>query len=108
MDVDTLKPGEGRGKWKLSPDRVRGSCRDVAILEFLERLLISFFGPSFLVIPIVMMRIFDNPSSAVLCITIFLFGFGFILAKLQWEAKYVLAATTAYAAVLVVFVGSDS
>ncbi|KAK7423834.1 hypothetical protein QQZ08_008878 [Neonectria magnoliae] len=75
---------------------------------FKERLLLAAVGGAFLVGPMWLMALQSELYSSLISTTAFVSSFGVLMAYFLREGKDVLASTAAYAAVLVVFVGSSN
>lgn len=78
-------------------------------LDFRSRLAMALFGGAMLVVPMVIMSLFPSKLAGLLTTSLFVIGVAVVLAGFMRDAgpKDILAATAAYAAVLVVFVGTD-
>jgi hypothetical protein len=88
------------------------SQRDLAFeytKGFLSRLAMALFGGISLIAPMLIMRLHPTKLTELLTTSIFVLVVGVILAWYMKDAvnKDILAATAAYAAVLVVFVGTS-
>ncbi|KAK2022783.1 hypothetical protein LX32DRAFT_686945 [Colletotrichum zoysiae] len=109
-EVDSLKP------WDVGPDAssdpITGTRRSNVAKTwyrgFKERLVIAAAGGAFLVGPMWIMVLKDGLYASLVSTTAFVTAFGILMAYFLNEAKDVLASTAAYAAVLVVFVGSSN
>lgn len=76
---------------------------------FFERLYMAIFGGISLVGPMVLMVLYKHPLTPLLTVSISVFVFALAMAIFSTEKPgTVLAAVAAYAAVLVVFVGTSS
>ncbi|KAJ6261408.1 hypothetical protein Dda_4078 [Drechslerella dactyloides] len=75
---------------------------------FRRRLVFGIFGGGFLVGPMWLMLLTPGLYNSLISATSFIAGFGLIMACFLTEATDVLAMTAAYAAVLVVFVGTNT
>ncbi|KAF5526010.1 hypothetical protein CGCA056_v002480 [Colletotrichum aenigma] len=75
---------------------------------FKERIMIAATGGAFLVGPMWIMVLKKGLYTSLITTTAFVTAFGILMAYFLNEAKDVLASTAAYAAVLVVFVGTNS
>ncbi|KAK2779150.1 hypothetical protein CKAH01_11409 [Colletotrichum kahawae] len=95
--------------WDMNPDEssepitgTRGSN------GFKERIVIAAAGGAFLVGPMWIMVLNGGLYTSLISTTAFVAAFGVLMAYFLNEAKDVLASTAAYAAVLVVFVGTNN
>ncbi|KAF4818307.1 hypothetical protein CGCSCA5_v005392 [Colletotrichum siamense] len=75
---------------------------------FKERIVIAAAGGAFLVGPMWIMVLKNGLYASLISTTAFVTAFGILMAYFLDEAKDVLASTAAYAAVLVVFVGTSN
>ncbi|KAF4883547.1 hypothetical protein CGCF415_v006450 [Colletotrichum fructicola] len=75
---------------------------------FKERIVIAATGGAFLVGPMWTMVLNGGLYTSLISTTAFVTGFGILMAYFLNESKDVLASTAAYAAVLVVFVGTSN
>lgn len=76
---------------------------------FLERLYMAIFGGVVLVGPMLLMVLYKHPLTSPLTVSIAVFVFALVMAAFSTESPgTVLTAVAAYAAVLVVFVGTSS
>ena len=77
---------------------------------FTERIIMAMFGGLALIGPMLIMVLHPSRNTSVITVSIATFLFAFVLAVFAKDSagKDVLAATAAYAAVLVVFVGTSS
>ncbi|RSL69189.1 hypothetical protein CEP54_002457 [Fusarium duplospermum] len=94
---------------KFSPAGVRTEEESKARLSFLGRLTMAIFGGAALVVPMLIMSLRPSKLTGLLTTSLFVVGVAVALAWFMKDAapKDILAATAAYAAVLVVFVGTD-
>ncbi|KAF3927638.1 hypothetical protein ABW21_db0200426 [Orbilia brochopaga] len=76
--------------------------------NFRRRLVFGIFGGGFLVGPMWLMLLKPGLYNSLISATSFIAGFGVIMACFMKEARDVLGITAAYAAVLVVFVGTHT
>ncbi|KAK6354747.1 hypothetical protein TWF696_003884 [Orbilia brochopaga] len=76
--------------------------------DFRRRLVFGIFGGGFLVGPMWLMLLVPGLYNSLISATSFIAGFGLIMACFMDDAKDVLGITAAYAAVLVVFVGTHT
>ena len=97
-DFDTLQKA-------LRTKRCRKEWRD-----FLSRLKMALFGGLSLIIPMLIMTLHPTILTALLTTTLFVLAVALILASVMTDAesKDVVGATAAYAAVLVVFIGTSN
>ncbi|KAJ5717292.1 hypothetical protein N7488_002938 [Penicillium malachiteum] len=79
-----------------------------ARLDFLSRLVMALFGGAALIVPMLIMTLSPSKLNSLLTTSLFVVGIAVILAWFMKDAgpKDILGATAAYAAVLVVFVGT--
>lgn len=93
----------------FSPAGVRTEEESKARLSFFGRLTMAIFGGAALVVPMLIMSLRPSKLTGLLTTSLFVVGVAVALAWFMKDAapKDVLAATAAYAAVLVVFVGTD-
>ncbi|KAH7275752.1 hypothetical protein B0J15DRAFT_540752 [Fusarium solani] len=94
---------------RFSPAGVRTEEKSKARLSFLGRLAMAIFGGAALVVPMLIMSLRPSKLTGLLTTSLFVVGVAVALAWFMKDAapKDILAATAAYAAVLVVFVGTD-
>ena len=92
--------GEGRGV------RARQSQRR----QFLGRLFMAFTGGVFLVVPMLVMVLVDELLASLVITSVFVLAFGLVMALVVENPFDVMSRTApaAYAAVLVVFVGTST
>lgn len=113
---------ESKGEWSninfhgpvYSADGSRGKLsKEEKFHQTLQRLVMTIVGGAFLVGPMWLMVLQNQMYTTLITTTAFVFGFGFVIsivptfvdgAKLGMET--VMSVTAAYAAVLVVFVGT--
>jgi hypothetical protein len=78
--------------------------------EFFDRLGMALFGGAVLIAPMLIMRLHPTLVTELVTTSVFVLAFGIILAWFMTDGdrKDVLGATAAYAAVLVVFIGTSS
>ena len=76
--------------------------------NFKERIVLATIGGALLIGPMWLMVLKSGLYTSLISTTGFVAGFGVLLAYYLEEANDVLAGTAAYAAVLVVFVGTSS
>lgn len=78
--------------------------------EFFNRLGMALFGGFVLIAPMLIMRLHPTELTTLLTTSVFVLVVGIILACYMTDAteRDILAATAAYAAVLVVFVGANA
>lgn len=79
--------------------------RKAWIHKFIEKLIIPVIGGAFLIGPMWLMVLHNTQDVCLVSTTIFVAVFGLIMAGSLEKGVDVMAATLAYAAVLVVFVG---
>ncbi|OIW25702.1 hypothetical protein CONLIGDRAFT_656437 [Coniochaeta ligniaria NRRL 30616] len=77
-------------------------------LGFKDRVLLAAVGGAFLIGPMWLMVLQSALYTTLITTTAFVTGFGILMAYLLEEGKDVLGSTAAYAAVLVVFVGTST
>ena len=77
---------------------------------FTQRILMAMLGGIALIVPMLIMTLLPGRNTALITVCITTFALGLVLAFLAKDStgKDVLAATAAYAAVLVVFVGTST
>jgi hypothetical protein len=94
---------------RFSPAGVRTEEKSKARLSFLGRLAMAIFGGAALVVPMLIMSLRPSKLTSLLTTSLFVVGVAIALVWFMKNAapKDILAATAAYAAVLVVFVGTD-
>lgn len=78
--------------------------------EFFDRLWMALFGGAVLIAPMLIMRLHPTLVTELVTTSVFVLAFGITLACFMTggDKKDVLGSTAAYAAVLVVFVGTNS
>lgn len=76
--------------------------------RFKEHVVLAAIGGAFLVGPMWLMVLKGGLYISLISTTAFVIGFGVLMAYFLEEGKDVLASTAAYAAVLVVFVGTST
>ena len=78
--------------------------------RFIMRLRMAVFGGLALIVPMLIMRLHPTLLTQLLTASLFILAFGLALAIVmdKTDEMYIASATAAYAAVLVVFVGSSS
>ncbi|KAL6876798.1 hypothetical protein J3F83DRAFT_727126 [Trichoderma novae-zelandiae] len=76
--------------------------------DFLRRVMFSVVGGAFLVVPMWLMIKLSSQSASLITTTVFVFGSGIAAAYALDNPIAVVSTTAAYAAVLVVFVGTSS
>ncbi|KAL7806368.1 hypothetical protein V8C44DRAFT_339025 [Trichoderma aethiopicum] len=76
--------------------------------DFLRRIVLSVVGGAFLVVPMWLMIKLNSQSASLITTTVFVFVSGIAAAYALDNAIAVISTTAAYAAVLVVFVGTNS
>lgn len=77
-------------------------------LGFKDRILLAALGGAFLIGPMWLMVLRNGELTGLIATTGFVAVFGIVMAYFLDEGKDVLASTAAYAAVLVVFVGTST
>ncbi|KAJ6013493.1 hypothetical protein N7540_008084 [Penicillium herquei] len=94
---------------KFSSAGVRTEEESKARLDFLSRLVMALFGGAALIVPMLIMTLHPSKLNSLLTTSLFVVGIAVILAWFMKDAgpKDILGATAAYAAVLVVFVGTS-
>ncbi|KAJ5727950.1 hypothetical protein N7493_005770 [Penicillium malachiteum] len=87
---------------------VRTEEESKARLDFLSRLVMALFGGAALIVPMLIMTLSPSKLNSLLTTSLFVVGVAVVLAWFMEDAgpKDILGATAAYAAVLVVFVGT--
>jgi len=100
---------------KNDPNRSLAYSRRETPLHFskfvdrLARFLLAFIGGASLVVPMLVMSIHRSKTKSLVTVSIAVLLFSFVLSMaLKLRNNDVLAATAAYAAVLVVFVGTST
>lgn len=108
--VDSLKPWDSESDQSNEPiTGTRGrNVEKTWYRGFRERLVIAAAGGAFLVGPMWIMVLHGGLYTSLISTTAFVTAFGILMAYFLNEAKDVLASTAAYAAVLVVFVGTSN
>ncbi|KAI8246015.1 UDP-glucose 4-epimerase [Colletotrichum sp. SAR 10_77] len=108
--VDSLRPWDVRPAGANDPiTGTRGSnVAKTWYRGFKERIVIAAAGGAFLVGPMWIMVLKNGLYASLISTTAFVTAFGILMAYFLDEAKDVLASTAAYAAVLVVFVGTSN
>ena len=81
--------------------------KETAFRAFNKRLAMAALGWAFIVGPMLLMVLSDTKVTALCTSSVCVFVFGFLMAKTLERPFDVMPATAAYAAVLVVFVGSN-
>jgi hypothetical protein len=86
------------------------NAREKKWQAFLSRLAIALFGGAALIAPMLIMTLHPSKLTSLLTTSVFVVGVAVVLAWQLEDAKNqdVMAATAAYAAVLVVFVGTGT
>jgi hypothetical protein len=78
-------------------------------VDRLARILLAFVGGASLIVPMLIMSIHQSKTKSLITVSIAVLVFSFVLSMaLKLRNNDVLAATAAYAAVLVVFVGTST
>jgi len=95
----------GHGGWS---DKTQNRVQETQ--AFFGRLGMALFGGIVLIAPMLIMRLHPTLLTELVTTSAFVLAFGIILAWFMTDAdrKDILGATAAYAAVLVVFVGTSS
>ena len=81
--------------------------RQAALKGYLERLVMAVMGGAFLVAPMLIMVLAPSLVTSLVTTCVFVFAFSLVISFFLEKAFDVLSATAAYAAVLVVFVGTS-
>ncbi|KAL2264579.1 hypothetical protein VTJ83DRAFT_7089 [Remersonia thermophila] len=104
-----LRTGFWSSSWHSERRPIGGTRRENTqrswYTAFAHRLLFSAYGGAFLLVPMWIMVLHNTRDTCLITTTASVVVFGFVLAWEMEKAPEVLAATLAYAAVLVVFVG---
>ena len=83
--------------------------RAMRIADILARFLIAMLGGAVLIVPIILMTFLESRNQHLVITSVFTIGFALGTSAIATASNQeVLAATAAYAAVLVVFVGTSS
>ena len=92
---------------KASLDR---SCLNTArVAEVATRFLVAVLAGAFLVLPLIMLTFEESKESHLITVSIFIIVFSLLVSLLSKASNYeTMAATAAYAAVLSVFVSSNT
>lgn len=97
------------GPWETERIPIGGTRRDsiqkTALAAFMERLGLAVFGGAFLVGPMWIMVLHNSRNVCLISTTVLVTVFGLVMAWTLDKNTDVLTAVSAYAAVLVVFVG---
>ncbi|KAI1801264.1 hypothetical protein F4811DRAFT_574327 [Daldinia bambusicola] len=75
--------------------------------EFVTRVIVSVIGGAFLIVPVLIMVLVKSTYTSLITTTVFVFIGGFAAAAVLKDNLQVVSVTAAYAAVLVVFVGTN-
>ena len=81
---------------------------DAKFKDYMMRLAMATIGGLFLIGPMFLMVLQNDRNTTLITTSVCVFVFGFIMAYLLDQPFNVLSTTTAYAAVLVVFVGANT
>ena len=81
--------------------------KETSFRAFNKRLAMAALGWGFIVGPMLLMVLSDTKLTALCTSSVCVFAFGFLMARILERPFDVMSATAAYAAVLVVFVGSN-
>ena len=84
------------------------TAKKKSLAGFINRLTYAFIGGLFLVGPMWLMVLYNRHYTSLVTTTVCVFLFGLIMARALDEPIHVLNVTAAYAAVLVVFVGTNT
>lgn len=76
--------------------------------DFLKRIVVSVIGGAFLVVPMWLMISLNSQRASLITTTVFVFVSGIVASYSLENPLAVVSTTAAYAAVLVVFVGTSS
>ena len=98
-------------KPKTQDGATRGELsREEKLKAFLERLAMAIFGGIFLVGPMWLMVLKSDRYTVLISTSVFVLGFAILMAVVLYKDTMVtvMSATAAYAAVLVVFVGTTT
>ncbi|KAB5528028.1 hypothetical protein GE09DRAFT_1064721 [Coniochaeta sp. 2T2.1] len=111
--VDSLLPWEdlanhGRQHFESICGPRQDNIAKAWLAGFKERVLFAALGAAFLIGPMWLMVLQSWLYTTLIATTAFVAAFGLIMAYYLDEGKDVLASTAAYAAVLVVFVGTST
>jgi hypothetical protein len=107
--LEILPPPKDEGQ----PEELFGGSRNVMNREAennrrLKRLSMATIGGGFLITPMLIMVLHKNLLATLLTTSLFVVAFGLVMVRFGDAPFDVLSGTAAYAAVLVVFVGTSS
>ncbi|KLU92820.1 hypothetical protein MAPG_11742 [Magnaporthiopsis poae ATCC 64411] len=113
--ADDVQKVDALGRWECEGDEIveqicgtrPGNLSKAWWNSFRKRATLAGLGGLFLVGPMWLMVLRNSLYTSLISTTAFVTGFGLIMAYLLEEGRDVLASTAAYAAVLVVFVGTS-
>ena len=108
-DVDTAIKNDYAVLPPITAHTRKAHNRYVRKSEIWERLYMALFGGIALVGPMLIMVLYKHQLSSILTVSICVFLFGLLMALFSTGSpEMVLAAVAAYAAVLVVFIGTST
>ncbi len=104
----TLAPARDHDRWEMFGGSRTVMNQKEAFRSFLQRMAMAWIGGLFVVGPMLIMVLHQSLLTRLLTTSLCVFGFGLAIAALLDKPFDVLSGTAAYAAVLVVFVGTSS
>lgn len=103
-----INDGGTRGKDWRNDFKAKHEVNREGQKDFLSRVAMALFGGVALVVPMLIMTLHPTKLTTLLTTSVFVFAVAIALAWFMYDSqpKDIMAATAAYAAVLVVFVGA--
>ncbi|KAL5328122.1 hypothetical protein ACEPPN_005830 [Leptodophora sp. 'Broadleaf-Isolate-01'] len=111
MDLDLLEPlstAVNIQSWDLFGGSRYKRNKKEAFEQFLERVGMAVIGGAFLIGPMLVMVLVPGQNTSLITASVCVFAFGIVVSWFLEKKFDVLSATAAYAAVLVVFVGTST
>ncbi|KAF1968628.1 hypothetical protein BU23DRAFT_259844 [Bimuria novae-zelandiae CBS 107.79] len=102
-----LPPVERDGVVDIFSTSRNAKNRKDAVLSYLQRTLMAVLGGLFLIVPMLIMVLHNSKVTSLVTTSVFVFVFGLVVSFFLEKPMDVLSVTAAYAAVLVVFVGTS-
>jgi hypothetical protein len=101
---------DNKGAWIISAEKRRNIEKETGRKKFISRAVTAVFEGLAVIAPLLIMSLHPTRLTQLLTTSLFVISVALILARLMDEAerKDMIAATAAYAAVLVVFVGATT
>lgn len=115
LDMRYLRRAEKRGRFKVVDNhfvqRFGGATRSEAnkkdkAQEYTKRVLMAVIGGGFLIGPMLVMVLHRGLVTSLVTTSVCVFAFGLVMCRFVDEPLQILSNTAAYAAVLVVFIGT--